>query len=157
MLGGSCGIHALLASCLTLLHCRPSPTSVATRRSTICVMPDVRALAAEAEVLSAHYSIDTSHRHPRRRLNGTTAASDVPTLSPALLAFLEARHVASQTHLLLRSCRRTDLALGAQDVVALANKPVVNVPKVRDDLPLKRYFISYVHPLHMSTWLTSPP
>lgn len=126
---------------------------------------DAEALAAEAKVLSAYYSFDTVlNLHPRRHSNtpGSATATEsgnetIPTLSPAVLAFLAARHLAGQLQLCPFNC--TDLALDpdtdaffldsdwnrtAQDVVTLANRPVVNVPKVPDDLPLKRYFISYV-------------
>lgn len=130
---------------------------------------DAQALAAEAEVLSAHYSINTSVNLPRRPGSAAAAATEgkngVPILSPPVLAFLAVRHVASQTQLC--PFGRPDLALdpdpnvsspesAAQDVVALANKPVVNVPKARDDLPLKRYFISYVRPT-THVLFTSPP
>lgn len=70
---------------------------------------DAQVLAAEAEVLSAHYSIDTAvNLHPWRdpRTPGTATATEaetgnenengtVPILSPSVLAFLAARHEAS--------------------------------------------------------------
>ncbi|KAF8556647.1 PLC-like phosphodiesterase [Imleria badia] len=90
-------------------------------------MPDAKALAAEVEVLSAHYSDTTVNL---KRTATASESENVPTLSSTLLAFLEARH----------------------DVVALANKPVVNVPVVRDDLPLKRYFISSSHNTYLLGW-----
>ena len=76
---------------------------------------DAQALATEAEVLSAHYSIDTIvNLHPRTRPNTQGSEAEgangtVPTLSPPVLAFLAARRVASQT----QTCpfRRADLAL----------------------------------------------
>ena len=139
---------------------------------------DAEALAAEAKVLSAYYSFDTVlNLHPRRHLNTSATATEsgnetVPTLSPAVLAFLAAHHLASQ--LQFCSFGRTDLTLdpdtnafftdsdwnrAAQDVATLVNRPVVNVPKVPDDLPLKRYFVSYVIPIifalpprNMPTW-----
>ncbi|KAH0835716.1 PLC-like phosphodiesterase [Lanmaoa asiatica] len=99
--------------------------------------------------------------------NGT-----VPALSPSVLAFLAARHEASRTQ--LRPFRLADLAVELvpdpipmstpgfvskshapsheQDVVALANKPAVRVPKVPDDLPLKRYFISSSHNTYLLAW-----